>query len=388
MVRSWWFVCVVAVGTLLVGCPFSKSVPVPPFASVHAGGGFSLALDEAGNAWAWGHDREGQLGVGGTVFPTFRTKPMPVRMPRGVRFTSVAPGSSHSLALDADGNAWAWGSNVLGQLGDGRGRPDVDAPVRVSMPGGVRFTSVAADSQFSLALDQHGNAWAWGANWRGELGDGSDVFFRYTPVPVRMPADVAFTGISAGSGHVLALDHDGNAWAWGWNAYGQLGDGSTDSRSTPVPVRMPERVTFASVVAGLSTSLALDRDGSVWAWGYDRGALGADDSPVRDTPVPVRMPEGVSFTRVSGDEGYVLALDQYSNVWESSTGGEGGAASSSALMPVSFPEGVTITSISGRDHSLALDEDGNVWAWRNNFFGQLGDGSRVSRDAPGRVAAP
>ncbi len=335
MVRSWWFVCVVAVGTLLVGCPFSKSVPVPPFASVHAGGGFSLALDEAGNAWAWGHDREGQLGVGGTVFPTFRTKPMPVRMPRGVRFTSVAPGSSHSLALDADGNAWAWG-----------------------------------------------------ANWRGELGDGSDVFFRYTPVPVRLPADVAFTSISAGSGHVLALDHDGNAWAWGWNAYGQLGDGSTDSRSTPVPVPMPERVTFASVVAGLSTSLALDRDGSVWAWGYDRGALGADDSPVRDTPVPVRMPEGVSFTRVSGDEGYVLALDQYSNVWESSTGGAGGAASSGALMPVNFPEGVTITSISGRDHSLALDEDGNVWAWRNNFFGQLGDGSRVSRDAPGRVAAP
>ena len=387
MGRSWWLVCVLAVTPLLAGCPFSQSTPLPPLTSIAAGVGHSLALDEAGNAWAWGHDLNGELGVGGTVFSSVRTTPLPVRMPRGVTFASVAPGSSHSLALDDAGNAWAWGDNLLGQLGEGRSRITIDVPVRVSMPVGISFTSVSPNSQFSLALDQHGNAWGWGGNWRGELGDGSFVD-RYTPVPVHMPAGVVFTAISAGAGHALALDQAGNAWAWGTNSYGQLGDASMTARSTtPVPVQMPAGVTFASVRGGLNGSLALDRDGKVWAWGYDHAVLDPNESPVRNTPVRVDMPDGVSFTHVSGDSGYVLALDPDSNAWESTVGGEEGSASSDFTL-VDLPAGVTATSISARRHSLVLDQDGNAWAWRDNMFGQLGDGSRFSRSTPARVGAP
>ena len=387
MGRSWWLVCVLAVTPLLAGCPFSQTTPLPPLTSIAAGAGYSLALDEAGNAWAWGHDLSGQLGVGGTVFSSVRTTPLPVRMPRGVTFASVAPGSSHSLALDDAGNAWAWGDNLLGQVGDGRSSITVYVPVRVSMPADTRFTSVSPNSQFSLALDQHGNAWGWGGNWRGELGDGSEID-RYTPVPVQMPAGVVFTAISAGAGHALALDQAGNAWAWGTNSYGQLGDASMTERSTtPVPVQMPAGVTFASVRGGLNESLALDRDGKVWAWGYDRAVLDPKESPVRNTPVRVDMPDGVSFTHVSGDSGYVLALDPDSNAWESTAGGEGGSASSGFTL-VDLPAGVTATIISARRHSLVLDQDGNAWAWRDNMFGQLGDGSRFSRSTPERVGAP
>src|SRR5207237_1405942 len=133
------------------------------------------------------------------------------------------------------GPGWAWGWNAFGQLGNGT-YTDSSTPVAVSMPSGVTFSAVAGGLDCSLALDSSGHAWDWGSI------NGSS-----NPVAVSMPTGVTFTAIAAGGYHSLALDSSGHAWAWGYNSSGQLGNGTTSSSSTPVPVIMPIGVTFTAI---------------------------------------------------------------------------------------------------------------------------------------------
>jgi alpha-tubulin suppressor-like RCC1 family protein len=173
----------------------------------------------AGVAYGWGSNTVGQLGNGsGGTNISDSTTPVPVSMPAGVRFTTISAGFGQVLALDTGGNTWAWGDNVLGELGNpalsARGGYLSLTPVPVSMPAGVTFTAISAGQYFSLALDTHGNGWAWGSNDFLSLGNGDWGFRGYTatPVPVSMPAGVTFTAIAAG-GPCLALDTEGRAWA-------------------------------------------------------------------------------------------------------------------------------------------------------------------------------
>ncbi|WP_422614018.1 RCC1 domain-containing protein, partial [Bifidobacterium indicum] len=185
-----------------------------------------------------------------------------------VRFAQVSGGNNHSLGLGSDGAAYAWGYNYYGQLGDGTTNQR-NTPARVGMPAGVAFTAVSAGGNHSMALDRDGNIWTWGYNGSGQLGDGTTTN-RTTPVKAATPAGVAFTAISAGGNHSMALDRDGNIWTWGYNGYRQLGDGTTTTnRTTPVRVAMPDGTAFTAISAGYRHSLALTGDGTAYAWGYN-----------------------------------------------------------------------------------------------------------------------
>ena len=164
--------------------------------------------------------------------------------PEGTGFltgvTAITAGSYHSLALRSDGMVWAWGWNSSGQLGDST-TTDHSTPAQVVGPGGTGFltgvTAIAAGFGHGLVLRSDGTVWAWGDNTYGELGDGTGTAHS-TPVQVVGPGGAGFligmTAIAAGNGsHSLALKSDGTVWAWGDNAYGDLGDGSPGTaRST------------------------------------------------------------------------------------------------------------------------------------------------------------
>lgn len=205
-------------------------------------------------ALSWGDNNAGQLGDGSTAE---RHVPGPVSLPDNAALTQLDAGVSHTLALTLEGRVLAWGDNGAGQLGDGSTDPST-APVEVALPEGVTVTQVAAGSDHGLALTSDGRVLAWGSNAVGQLGDGTTTD-RTTPVEVQLPEDVTVTRLSAGEGHSLALTDDGRVLAWGGNVDGQLGDGTTTNSNVPVEVDtdLPAGQRVVRLAAGWWYSLAL-----------------------------------------------------------------------------------------------------------------------------------
>ena len=245
---------------------------------------------------------------------------------RDIRFNQVSastnPSYGFALAVGSDGNAYAWGRNDYGQLGDGT-RGDKHAPVMVRTPDRSTYPDLPADFTYlqvsagyfhSLALGSDGNIYVWGWNYYGQLGDGTSSSYRNTPVRVKtpdrktypdLPADFTYLQVSAGGDYSLAIGSDGNAYAWGRNYDGRLGNNTTGSSYVPVRVRDPASPTdtskglqAAQVSAGDVHSLAVGSDGNAWAWGDNGyGQLGDNSIPTGASNTRARslVPVPVSF---------------------------------------------------------------------------------------------
>jgi len=272
-----------AVGQLGDGTTDTGSTPVQVSGlsgavAVACGGLHSLALQSGGAVWAWGDNDYGTLGNG-----TTNNSPTPVQVTGLSGISAVAAGFSHSLAVKSDGTVWAWGNNTEGQLGNGTTNNYSSTPIQVSDLSGV--IAVAGGDHHSLALKYDGTVWAWGENLLGELGNGST---NSSSTPVQVSGLSGVIAIASGYLHSLALKHDGTVWAWGDNNYGELGNGSTNTSSTPVQVSSLSGVV--SVAGGSADSLALKSDGTVWAWGYDAdGELGDGSATDNPTSTPVQV---------------------------------------------------------------------------------------------------
>ena len=282
--------------------------------AVAAGYKHSLALDKDGNVYAWGYNSSGELGIGSTS-----SKDTPQQIEEddnGDDFTdivAIAAGYSHSLALKSDGTVWAWGDNSKGQLGIGS-ITDQDSPVQVKSGDQdddatylTNIVAIAAGYYFNLALDAEGNIWAWGSNSNGELGNNSSSTAK-TPVEVDDIDDI--TAIAAGAYHSLAVDDDGVLYAWGDNSNGQLGIDDDDDQDTPQEVEDIEDVEV--IAAGCYHSLAVDEDENVWTWGDNsNGQLGIGSTTDKDTPEQVEaFDENVFFVAAFGYNSIALSSDE------------------------------------------------------------------------------
>ena len=225
--------------------------------------------------------------------------------------------------------------------------------------------SVAAGNSHSLLLGSDGRLWAWGYNYYGQIGDGTTA--NSSPPKQILTGVVA---VAAGGGHSLALKNDGSLWAWGRNDYGQLGDGTTTNSYTPKKIL----TGVVAVAAGGWHSLALKNDGSLWAWGSNGyGVLGDGTTMMRTTPTPILT--GVVAVAAGG--GHSLALKNDGSLWAwgwNSSGQLGDGTTTNRYTPKQILTGVVAMAAGGR-HSLALKTDGSLWAWGDNYYGQLGDGS-------------
>jgi len=183
--------------------------------------------------------------------------------------------------------------------------------------------------------------------------------------------------LAGGASHSLAIKTDGSLWGWGWNGYGQLGDGTTDDRSTPVQAL----TGVAAVAAGGSHTLAIKTDGSLWAWGNNEyGQLGDGTTTYRLTPVQVLS----EVAAVSGGWYHTLALKTDGSLWawgRNYDGEVGDGTNDDRLTPVQVLTGVAAVAAGG-NHTLALKTDDSLWAWGYNRSGQLGDGTTTDRPSP------
>jgi len=326
--------------------------------AVATGGKHSLALTSAGTVLAWGSNSHGQLGDGSMADSHV---PVPVSLPHGTVITALAAGGGHSLAVTAAGQVLAWGDNEYGQLGNGSTR-DSDVPVRVRLPRGARVVAVHASYNYSIALTAGGHVLTWGYNGSGQLGNGyhtaSDV-----PTRVRLPKGTTVRAIATGGFDGLALTTAGHLLAWGDNRYGQLGVGTRGSSDVPLRVKLPAGTKVVAIAGGSQHTLALTSSGRVLAWGWNvYGQLGDGTTRDRHVPVRVRLPAGVSVTAVSAGGGFSVALTSTGRIlaWghnQFGQLGDGRTASSRLPVTVRLPAGLVGLALAAGPttrHSLAV----------------------------------
>ena len=314
----------------------------------------SLALKSDGSVWAWGYNARGQLGDG-----TRTNRKLPVQVQNLSEVAAIAVGGQHCLALKSDGTVWAWGANYDAQLGDTT-LDDRYTPVQVRDISGV--IAIAAGSNHSLALKSDGTVWAWGDNWYGQLGDGA-MDNRRTPAQVPGLADI--TAIVAGNDHNLALKSDGTIMAWGHNNYGSCGCNTTFfCFRSPVQTHIIDDAV--AIAAGHYHSLALRSDGSVWAWGINHdGQLGDDTITNRLVPVPVYNYYLKDVAAVGTGLSHSIAVKGDGTVWtwgQNENGQLGDRNRTDCRVPVQVQSLSNVTAVTGGyDHTLALRSDGTIW---------------------------
>jgi alpha-tubulin suppressor-like RCC1 family protein len=264
----------------------------------------------------WGSNSNGQLGgCGGAAINAGIPAPCALAAPTGsAGWSSVATGAFHTLAVTVEGRLFAWGDNTFGQLGGALA--DASCPLPFTSVNGPcsnsprpvpdatepQWMSVFAVGNHSLALKRDGSLWAWGDNASGQLGVlttetcTSPVPMAPTtpcakaPLPVPAPGGGSWLTLSTGgrgfvgTAQTLGVKADGSLWAWGDNAFGQLGDGTTTSRSAPV--RVGTSNSWKLVSAGDTTTHALRNDGSLWSWGLDDSGQFPDGSNAVPQLVP------------------------------------------------------------------------------------------------------
>jgi alpha-tubulin suppressor-like RCC1 family protein len=350
--------------------------------AIAAGRWHACALTASGGVKCWGANNNSQLGDDTNID---RYTPVDViDLSSGV--SAISAGGYHTCALMDSGEVKCWGHNLHGQLGNGT-FVDSTTPVDVSgLASGV--SAISAGDGHTCALTDSGGIKCWGSNDDGELGDGTFIVSN-TPVNVSGLSN-GVSAIDAGSGHTCALTALGGVKCWGYNSNGELGDGTWDSRNTPVEVSGLSSGVSA-ISAGSGHTCALETSGGVKCWGFnDWGELGDGTTANQNTPVEVNgLASGVSAIFAGGYHTCARMASGRIKCWgENEYGQLGDGTFGGYNLPKdviglsSGPSAIT----AGYSHTCALTASGGVKCWGRNSYGQLGDDTTTARAIPVEVS--
>jgi alpha-tubulin suppressor-like RCC1 family protein len=301
---------------------------------------------------------------------------------------SVSAGGYHTCAVKTDHTLWCWGGDGYGQLGDGTTAGSL-VPVQVSGHA-TDWAAVSAGFQHACAVKTDHSLWCWGWNDAGQLGDGTTTV-QPNPVPVQVSGHATgWAAVSAGYQHTCAVKTDGTLWCWGENTYGQLGDGTPGDSLVPVQVS-GHATDWAAVSAGLLHTCAVKTDHSLWCWGYNGyGELG--NGATTDSLVPVQVSgHATNWAAVTAGQYHTCAVKTDHTLWcwgENGYGTLGDGSTTSSPVPVQVSGHATdwAAVTAGDDDTCAVKTDHTLWCWGVNLYGELGDGSTTSSPVPVQVS--
>ena len=390
----------VPVAAALVGASTGQPLPTSlvskpaPFVVVSSGGTHTCGITEQRTAYCWGSNRGSQLGsdltpencdLGGQKTPCSTS---PVRVSGGLTFRSISAGWSHTCGLTTGGQAYCWGSNSDGQLGNGFSRTISTKPGSVA--GALAFKELSAGHEHTCAVTTEGKAYCWGGNVSGQLGNGTRSRDP-TSSPVRVSGGLTFKSVSTGQKHTCGLTTGSQAYCWGYNGFGALGSGSLDNELHTTPVPVSGGLTFQSLSAGTDHTCGITANGVAYCWGNNgQGQLGNGGTANRAKPVPVSS--GLTFRSVSGGASHTCGITTGGAVycWGYNAFGTLGVPSTPiSSKPVPVSSGLTFRSVSGgASHTCGVTTGGAVYCWGSNLFGRLGATSPMETCGYGSEPSP
>jgi alpha-tubulin suppressor-like RCC1 family protein len=359
-------------------------IGIDSWTQISADGQRAIAIRDDGLIFNWGRNNNGQLGLEDLIN---RSNPAQVGTDS---WTSVSAGRFHTGAIRNDGALFMWGAGSSGRLGVGD-TLDRSSPTQV---GTSSWTSVSAGFTHTTAIYSDNSLYTWGVGNVGQLGNNSTSIARSNPVQVDSSS---WTNISTGWYHTLGVVGTTNLFAWGLGTRGELGINSTISRSTPVGVNAtirkfsPTQIGTSSwtMVSSFSHNAAIRSDGYLFTWGVNLdGQLGLGDRINRSSPTQVGI-SSWSLTSAGGNHTMAIKTDGTLFTWGRNAYGQLGISTGIGLPSRSSPIQIGFdnwTKVSaGLNHSMAIRQDGGLFTWGRNDFGQLGLNNRVNRSSPVQV---
>jgi alpha-tubulin suppressor-like RCC1 family protein len=358
----------------------------------------ACAVKSDGTLSCWGNNSAGQLGTGLAENTAMRTSPELVLDGQGSAWsgaTAISAFQSQTCTVQSDASAWCWGRNDRGTLGNGNTIDQTHPAAVVTVPLGPEFSSVGAvgvGDTHVCAVQASGAVWCWGDySYTGIPNGGNSL------VPEQTPLVASTVQIAAGGDHTCILESGGIS-CWGYDQFGQLGDGTTNTSQTAVTVHAAGSTGSLSgataVTVAFDHTCAVLQDGSALCWGQNQSSeLGigtSDATALLPTPV-VTAPGGPPLTGVA-----IIASGQYHGCaakvdgtvwcWGMNSDGQVGIPASMASVATQVSNLDSVTGlVAGSRHNCAYKSDGSVWCWGNNSLGQLGDGITTSRFTPAVV---
>ena len=307
---------------------------------------------------------------------------------------SFSSGDSFSLGITANGQLWSWGFNNFAQLGQGTQGNTVN-PVKSQIGTATDWKQVEAGMEYGLAMKEDGTLWAWGSNGFGNLGDGTTATRKS---PVQIGTDSDWSKISAGVVNTLALKSDGTLWSWGRNSEGQLGIGTNSNKVVPTQVGVD--TDWAEITTGERHCLAIKTNGTLWAWGAnDKGQLGLANNLSSAKNIPTQVGTQTNWKLLSAGRNFTLAIKNDGTLWswgQNDFGqlGNGFSFGNFNDIPTLIGSDTDWASIAAGDlHSMALKTNGTRWAWGHNgnnsnnsgSIGAFGDGTKTDKNIPTQI---
>ena len=295
---------------------------------------------------------------------------------RALVFTTVSTGGGHSCGLTTDGEVYCWGRNSpFGDLGDGTTN---DRLWPVSVAGGRTYQTVSTGRRHNCGVTTSGDAFCWGWNGWGELGDGTVNGGVGPSRPMLVSGGLSFELVSAGDQHTCGVITGGDVYCWGRNDRGQIGNGTSDTLPHTAPQLVSGGHTFRTVSAGRLKSCGVTTDGDGYCWGA-RPIAG-------ETSTPSEVPGGLSFAvlSVGWQQACGVTTSGAAYCWGPNASGQlGDSTTSGSTAPVPVAGGHSFGMLSaGRDYSCGVTTGGQAYCWGDNDLSQLGDGTLTSSTVP------